>query len=272
VRAGSCELAVLDSYELDSRAICELARSTAVLTIAEANRCAQAGLVLDYHLDRAEDHDEDCLEDRDGALLGPRFAPLDPAFFAAARRGAEVRAVLVTTGGSRRARELLGPLAAAAAAEFPGAEILIAGGGIPIAGGESETGGDGPLDALRRDLGADSFLRFLPVRASLLDALPHTDLAIGGAGLSAYELACAGAPLLALALSADQRRVLEGLRKRDLAVCLDLTGGDSLADVPAALRRLRDRATRERLARHGMRTFDGGGAGRAAIALTGLFA
>ena len=80
----------------------------------------------------------------------------------------------------------------------------------------------------------------MPVPSALVDAVGGIDVAVTAAGLTAYEMACAGIPQLAIAIVANQRRVVSGLRERGLAPCLDLTGGDSLADLPGALERLRD--------------------------------
>lgn len=241
------DVAVVDSYAIAPASICELARELPLVTLAEANRCPARGILLDYHLDRTEPSD-------DRLLAGPSFAPLDPAFAGAGRAGEEVRKVLVTVGGSRRARTLLSQIASIASSAFPDADILLA------AGAQSETNEPAVPRAIE-----------LPTPSSLVDALPEIDLAITAAGLTAYELASAGVPLATIALTANQRRVVDGLRGRNLALCLDLASGDSLADLPPALRRLRDRGLRRRLSERGMRVFDGQGASRAAIALTELF-
>jgi UDP-2,4-diacetamido-2,4,6-trideoxy-beta-L-altropyranose hydrolase len=241
------DAAIVDSYAIAPASICRLAQALPVVTLAEANRCATRGVLLDYHLDRTDA----CTAD---LLAGPSFAPLDPAFAGAGRAGLEVDKILVTVGGSRRARVLLVQIASVASSAFPGADIMLA------AGAQSETNDPGVRCAIE-----------LPMPSSLVDSLPDIDLAITAAGLTAYELTCAGVPQVAIALTANQRRVVEGLRSRDLALCLDLTSGDSLADLVPALRRLRDRGLRRRLSERGMRVFDGHGAQRAAVALTELF-
>jgi UDP-2,4-diacetamido-2,4,6-trideoxy-beta-L-altropyranose hydrolase len=238
---------IVDSYAIAPASICELACELPVVTLAEANRCPVRGILLDYHLDRTEPSNS-------RLLAGPSFAPLDPAFAGAGRAGNEVRKVLVTVGGSHRGRALLSQVASVASSSFPDADILLA------VGAQSETNGPGVPRAIE-----------LPMPSSLVDALPEIDLAITAAGLTAYELACAGVPQVAIALTTNQRRVVDGLRSRNLAPCLDLTSGDSLADLSPALRRLSDRGLRRHLSEQGMRAFDGHGARRAAIALTELF-
>jgi hypothetical protein len=71
IATGECDAAVLDSYVIAPAAICDLARTLPVVTMAEANRCPGHGILLDYHLDRSEHPDA-------RLLAGPSFAPLDP--------------------------------------------------------------------------------------------------------------------------------------------------------------------------------------------------
>jgi spore coat polysaccharide biosynthesis predicted glycosyltransferase SpsG len=244
VLAARYDAAIVDSYAIAPESICTLARRLPLATIAEANRCPSRGVLLDYHLDR--------FEPASGRLLaGPSYAPLDPALAGIGRAGEEIGKILVTVGGSRAARELLAPIASMSSLVFPDADILCAG------GAESET----------NELNGDRVV-YLPSPGSLVDVLPEIDLAITTAGLTAYELACAGVPQLAIAIAANQRRVVRGLDKSDLALCLDLTSGDSPAQIPAALERLRDAGLRGRLAERGREMFDGQGSRRAAIALT----
>ena len=238
------DAAIVDSYAIAVESICTLACRLPLATIAEANRCPSRGVLLDYHLDRFEPSDS-------RLLSGPSYAPLDPALAGIGRAGEVIGKILVSVGGSRAARELLAPIASMSSSAFPDADILCAG------GAESET----------NELNGDRVV-YLPSPGSLVDVLPEIDLAITTAGLTAYELACAGVPQLAIAIATNQRRVVRGLDKSDLALCLDLTSGDSPGQIPAALERLRDAGLRGRLAERGRETFDGQGSRRTAIALT----
>jgi hypothetical protein len=239
---------VLDSYLLAPAAICELALALPLVTLAEAHRCRTRGILLDYHLDRSEPTSR-------RLLPGPSYAPLDPAFAGAGRAGAEILRVLITLGGSSPARALLTALVPMVESVFADAEILLAGGSAPYAHGAST-----------------SHVVSLPSPSALVDHVPGIDLAVTAAGLTAYEMACAGVPQVAIAIAANQRRVARGLSERGVADCLDLLGGDSLEQLPSVLERLRDPGTRARRAAHGMQTFDGHGAQRAAIALAERFA
>lgn len=272
VSAELYDAAIVDSYEIAPESICDLARRLPVTTIAEANRCPTCGVLLDYHLDRLEPPNS-CppvsnsrllagghlpagsrLLSESRLLAGPSYAPLNPALAGIGRAGSEIGKILVTVGGSLAGRDLLGLIASMSSLAFPNADILCAG------RTESET----------NYVNSDRVIQ-LPSPSSLVDVLPHIDLAITTAGLSSYELACAGIPQLAIAIAANQRRVVRGLNESCLAPCLDLTSGDSLAQLPAALEQLRDAGLRRRLAERGRTMFDGQGARRAAIALTELY-
>lgn len=233
--------AVVDSYRIAPAEICALAAELPLLTLAEANRCPTRGILLDYHLDTAE---------RTSArlLAGPSFAPLCPAFAGAGRAGADVRTVLVSAGGSSLARELLDAAVPAVSTVFPQADILVAGG-----------------SELRLQATSPRVIA-LPSPSALIDVVARVDLAVTAAGLTAYELACAGIPQLAIAIAPNQRRVVRALLGAGLAPCLDLLGSDSLADLPHALEALRQPGPRRRLSERGRSLLDGGGAGRAASA------
>lgn len=243
IDVAECDAAVVDSYVIAAAAICDLARTVPVVTLAEANRCPTAGIVLDYHLDRTEPA---------GArlLAGPAYAPLDPAFAGAGRAGDDVRRVLVTVGGSAPARELLAQVVPIVRTVFADAAIVVA--------HEADTLGPGVVT--------------LPCPTALVDAVSDIDLVVTAAGLTAYEMACAGIPQTAIAIVPNQRRVARGLQANGLAPCLDLTSGDSLADLRGVLERLREPGLRRRLAERGKRTFDGQGARRSAAGLARLFA
>jgi spore coat polysaccharide biosynthesis predicted glycosyltransferase SpsG len=242
-----CDAAIVDSYAIESTAICALAGAVPVVTLAESSRFPTRGILLDYHIDRTEPPGP-------RLLPGPSFAPLDPGFAGAGRASQDVQCLLLTVGGSSLARHLLGELVSIVGATYPDAELLVAG-CLPEA---VPTSGKGRVIDL-------------PSSVALVDVVSDVDIAITAAGLTAYEMACAGIPQVAIAIVPNQRRVVEGLRKSGLAPCLDLTDGDSMADLPLALEQLRDPGSRQRLAEAGRRVFDGQGARRAACALSELF-
>ncbi len=244
IAEGWCEAAVLDSYLIAPASVCALAHRLPVVTVAESNRCPTHGVLLDYHLDRTEPSSA-------RLLAGASFAPLDPAFAGAGRASREIDRVLVTMGGSIRAHKLLDPITQTVGLVFANADIIVAG------GLKSET--------IQR---IGPRLIQLPSPSALVDVVGDVDVAVTAAGWTAYELACAGIPLVAIAIVDNQQRVVKGFDKRGLAPCIDLSAGDSLAELPTALKRLEDPGLRLRLAERGMRALDGQGAKRAAIALT----
>ena len=223
--------AIVDSYTLGAPEVCVLAGQIPVVTLGEATRCEEAGILIDYHLDRAGQVPTSRL------LPGPAYAPIDPAFAGAGRAGREVEAVLITVGGSERALRHVEALQALVARAFPEAEQIVPRGGPGAA----------------------------PVR--LIELVGRVDLAVTAAGLTAYELACAGVPQVAVAIVENQRRVAEGLRRTGLSDCVDVYRGEALEALTPALERLADPGERQARGRLGRSIFDGGGADRAAGAL-----
>ena len=234
--------AVADGYELDEGELCALAEVVPLATVAEAARCERAGVHVDYHIDRAGDEPSPRL------LPGPAYAPVDHRFAAARRDREDVQRVLVTVGGSTSAHQIAEPAIAAIRRTFPDAAVWLA-------------------SAVPRP--ADEHVRSLPFPGLLLDVVKEVDLAVSAAGLTAYELACAGVPAVLVAVAPNQRRVVEGFRAAGAAVTLDAERADT--ELPVALAALRNPATRARLAAVSCRLVDGAGAARAAERLQAIW-
>jgi spore coat polysaccharide biosynthesis predicted glycosyltransferase SpsG len=231
------DAAIVDLYDVD---VCALARELPVATPGEASHCADAGVRIDYHLDR------DASEDGPRLLAGPTYAPIDPAFAQARRDRAGVELALMTLGGSEAVRALAPSLTRGLAEAFPGAALLMTA-GLPAADGVSvEQWPDGAM---------------LPAAAA------RADLAVTAAGLTAYELACAGVPFLALVVVDNQERVGRALQQTGAGLVLDVRAGLDSSLLEQRLRQLADPAVRARLATTGERLLDGGGARRATAAL-----
>jgi hypothetical protein len=224
--------AILDSYDLEPNEICALAQDLPIATLGEAKRCETEGILIDYHVDRMNERPTARL------LLGPAYAPLDPAFAGRGRAGEEVGDVLITVGGSEQALSYVPRLEELVRRAFPGARLIVPRGGPTTAS---------------------------PVR--VLDLVERVDLAVSAAGFTAYELACAGVPQVVVAIVANQRRVVGGMRTAGLGACVDLCAGERLDMVGSALERLRDLESRRTLSERGRSVFDGRGATRAAEAL-----
>lgn len=228
------DAAIVDLYGLPEGELCALAGELKVATLAEASRCAEAGWWIDYHLDRA------------GAsasareLPGPAYAPLEPRLPALRRDpGREVRIALVTTGGSEAAQRIAHGAAAALRAVFPNARVLT-GPGLPVSDG----------------------VEALAFPGTLLDAIAKADVAVSAAGLTAYELACAGVPAVLVGAAANQHRVLNGSRETGTALV-----AEERHPLATAVARLADPAERARIAASGIAHFDGAGAARTAAML-----
>jgi spore coat polysaccharide biosynthesis predicted glycosyltransferase SpsG/RimJ/RimL family protein N-acetyltransferase len=157
------------------------------------------------------------------AIGGPDYVPVDPRLLAA-RRERGFERLLVTLGGGGAAPGLR-ERALDAAGELEVAE----GGGV----------------------------------AGLLDLIGWADVAISAAGLTPYELACAGVPAAIVAVADNQLRVARTFGDAGLAL---------VDELPAAMARLADPAVREKLAARGPAVVDGYGAYRARDALRARFA
>lgn len=227
--ADAFDAALVDLYGVAEEESCALARRLPVATLGESSRCPDAGVLVDYHFDRAGDADGPAL------LAGPRYAPVDPRFAGAGRIRDEVRRVLITVGGSEPARAHLPAFRALVARVLPSAETVVAGAG-----------------------GA-------PVR--LLDLVADVDLAITAAGLTSYELACAGVPQVALAIVDNQRRVVDGLRATRLVPTADLSRGEPVEGLEDDLRRLAAASARRDQSARARAAIDGQGAQRIADGL-----
>lgn len=218
------DAAIVDSYDMEPEAICALAARMPVATLAEARRCPGAGHWIDYHADRIGD------AGAGRTLLGPRFAPVDPAFAAAGRPARAVRTALITVGGSVAAHAVVPTLADELRTRFPGVRLL-------IASGAAAGVGDEPL----------------AFPGTLLDVVDRIDLAVTAAGLTAYELAAAGVPMHLLQVADNQARVVKGLR----------AAGVAAPDLAS----LEDPECRAAVSRRGRTVVDGRGAARIAATL-----
>jgi spore coat polysaccharide biosynthesis predicted glycosyltransferase SpsG/RimJ/RimL family protein N-acetyltransferase len=235
-RSEGWDAVLVDSYHVPEDELCELARAVSLVTLAEARRCPSDGALLDYHLDRRDER----LSAR--LLPGPAYAPLDPTVLRARRDRSDVDRVLVAVGGSAGAREFVEGVVQSVRDAFPGAQILVAS-GVEVAGTEQ-----------------------LPFPGSLTEAMAECDLAVSTAGLTAYELACAGIPAVVFGVADNQRRVIAGVEAAGIALAVDVSP-DPLAEIRARLDRMRDAELRARLAAAGAALFDGAGAPRAAATL-----
>jgi UDP-2,4-diacetamido-2,4,6-trideoxy-beta-L-altropyranose hydrolase len=110
-------------------------------------------------------------------------------------------------------------------------------------------------------------LHFSPadIRTLMLEA----DVVITGGGQTVYELAAAGAPMIAICLAENQRSSLEGLQQEQ-AICYlgDVTDAGLAENLKSSLRTLdANREQRKQLSERGRLLVDGLGANRVAKAI-----
>ena len=130
----------------------------------------------------------------------------------------------MTVGGSAPARRLV-PTIVGRHAGVPGGD-----GAVP----------DGAADGPR--------VEPLPSPVALVDVLPGVDLAVSAAGVTAYELACAGVPALVVALVENQQRVARACAEAGVALGLDGLRSDWAEQLEGKLRRLTHPAVRRAMA------------------------
>jgi spore coat polysaccharide biosynthesis predicted glycosyltransferase SpsG len=232
--------ALVDLYDVAEGEVCTLAGALPIATLGEAASCPTAGVLIDYHLDR------NASEDGPRLLAGPSYAPVDPAFVMARRGRGEVRCVLVTLGGSAGVREYSEQVVAAVAEAYPSARLLVAA-GLPTPGHVVVERPEAP--------------------ATLVEPARMADLAVTAAGMTAYELACAGVPFLALVVADNQARVGRALERAGLGIVLDVRAGIDVGALREGLTSLGDAALRLSLALAGQEVIDGRGADRSVSAL-----
>jgi len=239
VSPTTCDAVIVDSYEIPADEICLLACQRHVATLAEAQRCPRSGVLIDYHLDRLGQTPTDRL------LPGPAYAPIDPRFAAARRPRETVARALVTTGGGMVGDHLLESAIDGLRTVFPGAAVL-----STSAGGTEHPG-----------------VEVLPRTSRLWEVLEGVDIAVSAAGLTAYELACAGVPAVLVAVAENQRRVARASATAGTALAVDASGDDLGPRLRGSLSALLDPVRRAALAARGTELLDGRGALRAAVGL-----
>jgi spore coat polysaccharide biosynthesis predicted glycosyltransferase SpsG/RimJ/RimL family protein N-acetyltransferase len=221
------DAAVLDSYEIPFADIEALSAEVPTAALVDGAGAPRATAVLSYH--PGASRRLRALQDT-RAVQGPDYAPVDPAFVSARRPRGFARA-LVTLGG----RPADAPLLAAVTAAL-------------------ERVGRFEVDAG-------------PGNTEFRERVVHADFAVSGAGVTPYELACAGVPAALVCLAENQQAVAADFAEAGLAVS---AGEGDLLDEALAV--LSDADERESLAARGPASVDGYGSYRARDALEAAFA
>jgi len=187
----------------------------------------------------------------DGArrtLLGPRFMVLDPAIARTRSDRRDDRVVIALGGGPRTG--LARSIARALRKECPALRVQVA------AGFASEDARDA------------SGVELLGARRSLAPTLARASVAIVAGGVTLYEAAALGVPVVAVPVVPGQRPAVAAFARAGAVVAVSRRSPRHIAGAAAALVRNRSRAAR--LGRTARRLVDGRGAERVASALMRL--
>lgn len=263
-RAG-LDLLVLDHYALDARwerAACpEGVRRMAIDDLAD--RPHEVDLLLDQNLGRSDaDYAELvpagcrlCVGPR-FAMVAPRFAELRPASLA--RRAAEptLRRVLISMGGVDAGNATGACLAGLEASSLPDeVEVTV------VMGGRAPHLEEVRAQAARLRLRSEVVVDV----SDMAERMAAADLALGGAGGTAWERCAVGLPTLVLVLAENQRPGARALVEAGAARLL----GDP-AELPRALLELIRPGVLSELSARAAGVLDGRGLERLCEAIEGL--
>lgn len=226
---SDADAVVVDSYEVPAEEVAELAAAVPTLVLWDHGPPPPASVLVHYHGSVPP-------QDAEGAevLLGPAYAPIAPRFVAA-RRPRGLRRALVSVGGSETGLALA-DAATRALRALGDVEVVVA----------------GPQG--RREVG-------------LFERVAEADVSVTAAGATAYELACAGVPAVAIAIAANQRPVVRGLTEAGAVLGLDVPADQLEAGLAEQVAHLAHEDARGRLAAQGPAVVDGAGANRIRDAL-----
>jgi UDP-2,4-diacetamido-2,4,6-trideoxy-beta-L-altropyranose hydrolase len=253
---------VVDHYALDARwtrALRGALPHMRVLAIDDlADRVLECDLLVDSTAGRCAGDYDGLVRDGAPRLTGPMFAPLRPEFAALrpaalARRGGQLRRILVTMGGVDAENATGRVLAALEGLDL--AVTVVMGGSAPH------------LDAVRAQVATMAGARLVVDSPDMATLMGQADLAIGAAGSTAWERCALGLPALLLVLADNQRMVAAGLEQAGAAHVL---GEGVAADWPSHLPRLLAQIDLARMSAAAAALTDGAGAGRIVAMLSAL--
>ncbi len=156
--------------------------------------------------------------------------------------------------------EIAGPAYAPVAASLVGARRERGFERVLVTAGAGSAGAE--LRERARAACEERGLELVPPAVGLTGPIAAADVAAGAAGVTAYELACAGLPAALVPVAPEQERVARTFADAGIAI----TG----SDVAELIDRLADPAVREGIARRGPAIIDGYGAFRVRDALRAM--
>ena len=195
-------------------------------------------------------------------LIGSRYAVLRREFVQRAherRRPVPATAsrVLVTLGGSDPRNATKAVIESLRLLEAPLAIRVVVGGS-----------GQSPNRSMHSSAFEEDSLQVIHDAVNVAELMAWAELAIAGAGTTAWELAFMGVPFLALVLADNQVQVADSLERLGIAINLgrpDALQAETLAEV--LVRLLADHDARTRMSGAGQRLIDGYGGCRVLQAL-----
>lgn len=241
------DILVVDSRRSTPRSVNALAKQGFTVVIDDDG---MVGLEADVVINTALDGAASRYPGRDGRpdLFGPRFNLIDPALFAARPLAPEARSLLVTFGGEdpfNHTRWVLDSFAAM----FAGLRVTVV------------IGPAHPDAASARAAAARIGATVLDAPPNLTEHILGSDLAITAGGMTCYELAAAGVPMLALGIEPHQEPLIASFASRGACVSLGMGFDIDPARAGDALRRLlRDSAARSTMRAAQQSLFPGPGA------------
>jgi len=266
LRPEGCGLLIVDHYGLDSgfEAVCRGWAGRILVIDDLADRPHDCDLLLDSALDRLADDYASLVPGSCRLLIGPRFAPLRPDFqkaraFATQRRERNAGLTGILLGFGASDAQNLTPLTLRAMARS-GLDIHV----------------DVVLGAAARNFEeVEALSRELPLKVRIFNAVNNmaermcaVDLAIGGAGSSAWERCCLGLPAIMIVTSKNQERIASGLATAGAAKVVDVRRDGLVEALSRAASELAATPTRLReMSRQAFALCDGRGAERVAEAV-----
>jgi spore coat polysaccharide biosynthesis predicted glycosyltransferase SpsG len=244
-----------DPVAADARRWIRAARraGAAVVTIHDLGLgCTEGDLVIDGSATRQ------ARPSRGRALVGPRFAVLDPALArrraTPVLRGARPKTprVLIALGGGPHAR-VAARIAEAIVEGDPRAEVRIAAGFV-----------HGTVRAA-----SPARVEWVAPRRGLAPELAQATVAVVGGGVSLYEACAAGVPAVSVPVVTSQVPTARAFARRGAAVTLPFPAVPRRA-ASEVVALLRDSSKQSALVRRSTRLVDGRGALRAAAAVVAL--
>lgn len=260
--AGPWRGSVVDGYDFAPESIARLVQVAAPLAAIDdfLDPPPGAALVINSACHLSGDRVGDI-----PALLGPRYALVDPRFsvLPARDRTAPVAHIVVTFGviDSGNATELALEALERIAAAGPALRVTV------IAGHAATN-----LASLRKTVAAHApGWRLLTNPRDMAPLLAEADLIIGAGGVSLLERMAAGVPSVTLSIADNQRLFVEGAA----ALGATVDAGDASTSSSAALSdillaTLRDPERRVNMSRAGRQAIDGNGPARVADRLVSL--